>query len=183
MSATHTPTPTIYRSPAKALLSLALLCVCTLPAWALNVPFGPQQTITTGADEAVSVFAADVDGDGDLDALSVSYFDDKIAWYENTAGDGSGWTAHTITTGADGAHSVYAADVDGDGDLDALSASELDDTIAWYENTAGDGSAWTEHTISIAADGPHSVYAADVDGDGDLDALSASFFPDMIAWY
>jgi hypothetical protein len=29
---------------------------------------------------------------------------------------------------------VYAADLDGDGDLDVLSASELDDKIAWYEN-------------------------------------------------
>jgi surface protein len=30
---------------------------------------------------------------------------------------------------------VYAADVDGDGDMDVLSASKDDDTIAWYENT------------------------------------------------
>ena len=26
------------------------------------------------------------------------------------------------------------ADIDGDGDLDIVSASPLDDTIAWYEN-------------------------------------------------
>jgi hypothetical protein len=47
--------------------------------------------------------------------------DDKIAWYEN---DGrQNFTSHTITTAADGARSVYAADVDGDGDMDVLSAS------------------------------------------------------------
>jgi len=40
--------------------------------------------ITTDADYAWSVFAADVDGDGDLDVLSSSSNDDKIAWYENT---------------------------------------------------------------------------------------------------
>ena len=68
-----------------------------------------------------SVFAADVDGDGDMDVLSASFVDDKIAWYEN---DGSeSFTAHTITTDADGARSVFAADVDGDGDIDVLSAS------------------------------------------------------------
>ena len=29
---------------------------------------------------------------------------------------------------------IYAADLDGDGDLDVLSASANDDTIAWYQN-------------------------------------------------
>ena len=48
--------------------------------------------------------------------------------------DNYGWTAHIITTSADGAQSVFAIDMDGDGDVDVLSASEYDDTIAWYEN-------------------------------------------------
>ena len=30
-----------------------------------------------------SVYATDLDGDGDADVLSASYIDDKIAWYEN----------------------------------------------------------------------------------------------------
>ena len=78
-------------------------------------------------------FGFDWDGDGDIDVLSASRDDDKIAWYEN---DGSeSFTAHNITTDADGARSVYAVDVDGDGDMDVLSASMNDDKIAWYENT------------------------------------------------
>jgi len=145
--------------------------------------FGPPVVITTAADNAQSVFAVDLDGDGDMDALSASLNDDKIAWYENTAGDGSSWAAHTITTAADGPRSVYAADLDGDGDIDVLSASRLDDKIAWYENTAGDGSTWTDHTITTDAASASSVYAADVDGDGDLDVLSASSVDDKIAWY
>jgi len=59
--------------------------------------------------------------------LSVSSHDDTIAWYEN---DGSqNFTTHPITTSADGARSVYAADVDGDGDMDVLSASYHDNAI------------------------------------------------------
>ena len=142
-----------------------------------------ERTITTGADGAHSVFAADVDGDGDTDALSASKFEDKIAWYENTNGDGTAWTVRTISSGADGAYAVFAADVDGDGDIDALSASNFDDKIAWYENTNGDGTAWTVRTITTGADGAFSVFAADVDGDGDLDVLSASYIDDRIAWY
>ncbi len=140
-------------------------------------------TIATSADFAKSVYAADVDGDGDIDALSASFTDDEIAWYENVGGGGTSWALHAISTNADGAESVYAADVDGDGDIDALSASRVDDKIAWYENAGGIGTSWVLHTISTSADNPYSVYAADVDGDGDLDALSASRVEDKIAWY
>ena len=71
-------------------------------------------------------------------------------------------------------------DVDGDGDMDVLSASADDDKIAWYEN---DGSeSFTEHAISISANYAASVYASDVDGDGDMDVLSASLYDNKIAW-
>ena len=51
--------------------------------------------------------------------------------------DGSeAFTANsTISTAADGCVAVLGKlDVDGDGDMDVLSASLHDDTIAWYEN-------------------------------------------------
>mgnify|MGYP001281960786 CR=1 FL=1 len=47
----------------------------------------PANTITIAADFAVSVYAADLDGDGYMDVLSASEFDDRLAWYKN---DGSG---------------------------------------------------------------------------------------------
>ncbi|MDH3463320.1 MAG: FG-GAP-like repeat-containing protein, partial [Acidimicrobiia bacterium] len=138
-----------------------------------------EHTISTQALGARSVYATDVDADGDIDVLSASADDDTIAWYEN---DGTqGFTERLISTTADGARSVYAADVDGDGDVDVLSASANDDTIAWYEN---DGSqSFTERVISTTADGSASVHVADVDDDGDIDILSASEGDDTIAWY
>ncbi|MDY6955152.1 MAG: VCBS repeat-containing protein, partial [Thermodesulfobacteriota bacterium] len=75
--------------------------------------------------------------------------------------------------------SVHAADLDGDGDMDILSAFRDADKVAWYEN----GNAWNETQISTNVNGPKSVYAADLDGDGDLDVLSASSGDDKIAWY
>ncbi len=82
--------------------------------------------------EARSVYAIDLDGDGDMDVLSASNLDNKIAWYENDGNEN--FTPHIITTGADVAISVYAVDVDDDRDMDVLSASDRDDKIAWYEN-------------------------------------------------
>jgi len=61
------------------------------------------------------------------------------------------FSAHTVSTAADYAQSVYAADVDGDGDIDLMSASATDDKISCYDNTAGYFSSWTPHTVSTAA--------------------------------
>ncbi len=53
---------------------------------------------------------------------------------------------NTVDGNFEGANSVYAADVDGDGDLDILGSAFHADDITWWENTAGDGTVWTEHT-------------------------------------
>ena len=46
--------------------------------------------------ERQTVFAADIDNDGDMDVLSASYNDDKIAWYENNGAADPSFTANTI---------------------------------------------------------------------------------------
>ena len=62
-----------------------------------------------------------------------------------------------ITTVAAGTVYVFAADLDDDGDVDALSASRSDDEIAWYENTDGAGGFGAQQVISPLADVPRSV--------------------------
>ena len=76
--------------------------------------------MTTGADYAYSVFAADIDGDGRMDLAGAFFF--KIAWYRNVNGDGL--TTTVVTTNANGAIAVVAADIDGDGRMDLASALE-----------------------------------------------------------
>jgi myo-inositol-hexaphosphate 3-phosphohydrolase len=94
-----------------------------------------------------------------MDALSASTFDDKIAWYENDGNEG--FAEHAISTTADEAYCVFAADVDGDGDTDVLSSSMGDNTIAWYENdgTPGGLGDWSEHIIDGAIGVPRHVFA------------------------
>ena len=163
------------------ILGIALLFVfggaeATDPTWV-------AEDITTNADDAYSVFAADLDNDGDMDIISASTFDDKIAWYVNDGNENPSWTTSIITINADGARSVFAADMDGDGDLDIVSASTWDDTIAWYENSGGATPTFTASNIATNADGAEHVFVADMDDDGDMDILSASSEDDTIAWY
>ncbi len=142
-----------------------------------------KHTVDGSFYNPASVIAADVDGDGDMDVLGTLIYDDEINWWENTAGDGTAWTAHTVDGFVAGAISVDAADVDGDGDMDVLGAAGGDDDIAWWENTAGDGTAWTEHTVAGDFDGARAVHATDIDGDGDMDVLGAAYWADdIICW-
>lgn len=132
---------------------------------------------------AMSAHAADIDRDGDLDVVGANYEDRDIYWWENSAGDGSTWTTHTISTASWGARSIQTADVDNDGDLDVLSVAVMADDISWWENENSDGSAWTEHRLNDSFDGARSVYAADLDGDSDLDILGAAELGDQIIWW
>ena len=52
---------------------------------ALYAGFKPEQHVIVQSEtnEPTSVYAADLDGDGDLDVLSASWDDGNIAWYEH----------------------------------------------------------------------------------------------------
>ena len=68
--------------------------------------------------------------------------------------------------------------MDGDGDNDVLSASSSDDKIAWYEND-GMGNFGAQQIITTAVIYATSVYASDLDGDGDIDVLSEKILPEI----
>lgn len=144
--------------------------------------FAAQPPISTQADVALWVSVADLDGDGDLDALSASWADDKITWYENLDSNGTFSSEQIISLQADGAIWVTPGDLDGDGDIDAVSASAGDNKVAWYQNLGG-GSFTPQQIISTQAAGAESVAVADIDNDGDLDVISASLDDNKVAWY
>jgi hypothetical protein len=140
----------------------------------------PVSTFPIG-QAANSVHVKDVDRDGDLDIVSAE--DNRIAWHENDGGAPPSWRSHAISTTPDMALSVHAADLDGDTDVDVLHASFMDDTVAWHESDGGTPPSFTAHTITTGAWGARSVFAADLEGDGDVDVLSGTQRDHDIVWY
>ena len=118
-----------------------------------------------------------------MDILSASVEDDAIAWYENDGASDPSWSAEDIDTNAEGARDIFVADMDNDGDMDIVSASTTDNTIAWYENDGASDPSWSAEDIVTDAANVFSVFVADMDNDGDMDIVSASAGDNTIAWY
>ncbi len=149
-----------------------------------SIPIAPAgHTLTSGFSMALAVYAADLDGDGDMDVLGAAGGNPYFTWWENTDGSGTSWETHTIGGSCGGPRSVYAADMDGDGDMDALGAASSSDDIIWWDNADGSGTSWVTHIVEGDFDNPYSVHAADVDGDGDLDILGAAADAGDITWW
>ncbi len=149
-----------------------------------NALYSTEHPVDNAVNGAFGVEAADLDMDGDMDILGVAASTNQVAWWENTAGNGSVWNKVTIDGSFGGARSLTTADVDGDGDLDVLAAGVNANAIAWWENLTGDGSSWLEHTVVSGFTGAFWVDAADIDDDGDIDVLGvAGFGGDTAAWF
>ena len=126
--------------------------------------------------------------------------DDKTAWYENLGG-GKFSAQRAISTDGDGARSLFAADMDGDGDADVLSASWY--KIGWYENLSnhGDDHGDSPEAATLTTALPaflHGVIESEGDCDvfrvatgggtlriysnGPTDTVGALLYPDGRAW-
>ncbi|MCP4406749.1 MAG: hypothetical protein GY807_03145, partial [Gammaproteobacteria bacterium] len=123
--------------------------------------------------------------DGSLDSVSSYTMTlDVTAVNDASTFSNPAFSSNTISTDADGARDVQVVDMDGDGDMDVLSASSNDGEIVWYENDGSENfTAHTITTISATPESAYSVQVADLDGDGDMDVFSASYADDEIAWY
>jgi len=173
-----------WRRRGCAITVFVAACVYTVTsAWAVEELVWYRKVVDRGFDYAVCAEGADVDGDGDVDIIAVSYSQDTVAWWENVNGRGSSWTKHPVDQNFDTPYSVHAADIDDDGDMDIAGAALDGRDISWWENMNGSGTLWTEHLVDGEVVYALGVYTADIDGDGDTDLVGVASEDDDIAWW
>ena len=107
--------------------------------------------VADGFSDFRGVQSDDVDGDGDMDILGAADATGspyEISWWENADGSGGSWIWHIVDGNFWGAYSVDAADMDEDGDIDILGASQYESEISWWENLDGSGTSFRKHLIN-----------------------------------
>lgn len=163
-------------------IKLLLLYVYTISINTFSQINFQEHVVTTSINSPRSVYTVDINGDGDLDLLFNG--SNKLVWSENLDGQGNYDLPQIISTSFNGSNYIYPEDIDNDGDIDVISAEWGEaGIVAWYENTDGLGNFDPKQIITTDIDYARSVYAADLDSDGDLDVISASNHPDKLAWY
>ncbi len=125
-----------------------------------------------GANVQASVSLAHLDRDGHLDLIHLEHVFDQVS-IQRGNGDGT-FGPRTNLVVADGPGALACGDLDRDGDLDVVVATVYDNRLAVLRNDGAGGLSVASYTpLHPAANGEvRAVALADVDGDGDLDAIA-----------
>lgn len=122
------------------------------------------------------VVAVDLDDDGDVDVVAAKGDDGlaSINWYENLGG-GREWAEHHVAIAERGseAKDLEVHDFDGDGALDLLVRTKHF-LLVYYQGRSDDGIAWAENRMANRQ--REGMTTADLDGDGDQDAVMNGFW-------
>jgi hypothetical protein len=99
-----------------------------------------------------------------MDILACGELNGEVYWWEN---DGNqNWTEHMIDNQFNMAHTVFARDIDLDGDFDIIGAACMSSSLAWWENDGNQN--FSKHPMGSLA-GALWFDAVDFDNDGDRD--------------
>ncbi len=158
--------------------------------------FWQDHTVSTSYGGISSIRIGDLNGDGDCDIVIERGASPKIVFFENLDGLGGAWEARVVCDEIHGGYQGFPSfglevvDIDDDGDNDVLAAASDPYTVTgmviWVENADGAGQTWVKHSIDNNLSGAFSADCADLDGDGDMDAMACSggeWGERLVAWY
>ncbi|MEH6765986.1 T9SS type A sorting domain-containing protein [Aequorivita antarctica] len=155
-----------------------------------NATFGPMQIIyqflyvQSGGTNIIGFEYADINTDGKKDLIMTSVDDNSVVsthWLENLDNQGNFGDLQSIILDFYDQYLFY--DLDNDNDNDMLLWNRDLDNVSWKKNEDGEGTFGTPIIINAAADFASDAKAADIDGDGWLDIVSASAGNNKLAWY
>lgn len=165
----------------KAFEAIVLLL---LPTLGMAQFFGNEIEISESVIGLKQMTISDVDGDGDNDII-IGFggfgVDSKICWYEN---DGSGDFSQlqTVSEGYNCSKALLTYDLDTDGDIDIIAASNSSDDIVWYEND-GEGNFSDQQFLAGGNSGNGGdLHTADINGDQAVDLVFSSPIDGHIVW-
>ncbi|WP_020477107.1 putative Ig domain-containing protein, partial [Catenovulum agarivorans] len=134
--------------------------------------FSSVATIGTHSDNSTDINLADVDNDGDLDAIIANYSlsgADKVYYNDGT---GSFPSNAALTNSTNDTYGYAVGDIDNDGDVDLISASVGTNNI--YLND-GAGNFTLSTSLSSDSLSTYAISLFDIDNDADLDAVVANY--------
>lgn len=165
---------------------LATAVFSNLVVWYQNMngigAFSSQNVISNETIGVNDVQVADIDDDGDLDLVTGSD-SSGVAWHENIDGQGNFAPKQIINDNISSARAVAVVDIDNDNDLDVVATSSGNFTLSWYENLDGLGDFGEIQILSGSALAKTAVFGEDINGDGFVDLVSATFAENKIEWF
>ena len=125
---------------------------------------------------ATNILPADLDGDKHIDYFATRGHGQGVLWFK-----GPDFKLIEIDPKILVPHSLDLADLDNDGDIDAVTCSKDPvDVAAWYENN---GKGQFTKGIIGRKQGSYDTRAIDMDADGDLDVLIAGHTSNNVVWF
>ncbi len=135
----------------------------------------------TSAGRFSGLDAGDIDGDGDIDAITTDRTLGSVQWHANDGGGGFG-PAILVADQLPAAYEVILLDIDQDAAVDVVFGTVENGTLGWCRNTDGLGSFGPIQVIDSTYDEYTRIRFADIDGDGDQD-LVVTAYDGAVLWY